>query len=253
VTADAQVTEFDTVAGWTARAVAGCDRRVAVSCACRGSGSPATLAWLAEALQVGADTRFIDIGAGLGGPAAWLADRYQAAPVACDPMRHACAGARRLFDLQAVCADATRLPWPDGTFDAGWMLAMLDTVAWPRDPLVEARRVLSPDGRLGLLSYVATGAIPPSDVPTGNHFQTETQLLHTIGTAGLGVVDRVEGTDLPTAPSEWQHHQEEITTTLELRHGGDPRWVEAQRQQETFAALLEAGLVETVALGLRPI
>ncbi len=64
--------EFDTVAEWTEQAVRELGRGYAIPAACRGSGSPADLAWLAERLDLRGDDRFLDAGGGLGGPAAWL-------------------------------------------------------------------------------------------------------------------------------------------------------------------------------------
>ncbi|TCN41840.1 methyltransferase family protein [Kribbella orskensis] len=48
MTAAAMVAEFDDVAGWTADAVEELGVRYAIPAACRGSASPAALAWLAE-------------------------------------------------------------------------------------------------------------------------------------------------------------------------------------------------------------
>jgi hypothetical protein len=46
------VAEFDDVAGWTADAVEQLGIRHAIPAACRGSSSPAGLAWLAEACEL---------------------------------------------------------------------------------------------------------------------------------------------------------------------------------------------------------
>jgi hypothetical protein len=48
------VAEFDDVAGWTADAVEQLGRRHAIPAACRGSASPAALAWSRHAEQVAA-------------------------------------------------------------------------------------------------------------------------------------------------------------------------------------------------------
>lgn len=74
MTASAMAAEFDDVAGWTADAVEQLGERHAIPATCRGSASPAALAWLAEACDLSAGTRLLDVGAGAGGPAAW-ADR----------------------------------------------------------------------------------------------------------------------------------------------------------------------------------
>ena len=63
------------MAAWSAEVLAEGDGPTAVIGACRGSGSPSALAWLAEALELGPGRRLLDVGSGLGGPAAWAAAR----------------------------------------------------------------------------------------------------------------------------------------------------------------------------------
>ncbi len=106
--------EFDTLAAWTEDAVRELGPRYAIPAACRGSGSPADLRWLADGLGLHGDDRFLDAGAGLGGPAAWLqvhlGVRWQARPLVTDPMPHAVAAARRLFDQPAFAAGPRSCP-----------------------------------------------------------------------------------------------------------------------------------------------
>ena len=52
--------EFDTVAAWTEQAIDELGRPYALPAACRGSGSPAELAWLAHGLALGGEDRFVD-------------------------------------------------------------------------------------------------------------------------------------------------------------------------------------------------
>lgn len=91
---DEAVGEFDTVAAWTAEVLMEMPPGRRIPGACRGSSNPAALAWLAEALEVDRTTRMLDIGGGIGGPAAWLAERYRARPVVLEPMARASAWAR---------------------------------------------------------------------------------------------------------------------------------------------------------------
>lgn len=94
--------EFTTLAARAARRLEGVDRADAVAAACRGSADPAALAWLAEALQLSSDDVVVDVGSGLGGPAAWWSDRYGATVISLDASEPAVAGARRLFDAVGV-------------------------------------------------------------------------------------------------------------------------------------------------------
>ena len=174
---DAQEIEFDLLAGWTEDAVRELGPEYAIPAGCRGSGSPSDLAWLAEALLVGPDTRVADVGSGVGGPAAWLADHFGPQPVCVEPMRGAAAAGRRLFGLPTVVAGAEALPLTSGAFDAVECLGVLCTIPRPQRPAVlrELRRVLRPEGDLGLLVFVARGPLP-GPLPEGNDFPTEEAL-----------------------------------------------------------------------------
>jgi hypothetical protein len=68
---DPMEAEFDTVAEWTARVAADLGPEYYIAAACRGSGQPAILDWLLERLGPRPGQLMIDVGAGLGGPAAY--------------------------------------------------------------------------------------------------------------------------------------------------------------------------------------
>src|SRR5215212_8674788 len=98
-------------------------------------GRPATMALASLAgIQPGADV--IDVGAGLGGPARFLAARFGARVTAVEPVarfRDACAELNRRAGLAEVIrtieGTATRLPVADGSMDAAWMQAVAISVA----------------------------------------------------------------------------------------------------------------------------
>src|SRR3954469_21349367 len=106
----AQEIEFDLLASWTEDAVRELGPEYAIPAGCRGSGSPSDLAWLAEALVISRETRVVDVGSGVGGPAGWLADHFGAQPVCVEPMRSAAAAGRRVFGLPTGVAGAGGLP-----------------------------------------------------------------------------------------------------------------------------------------------
>lgn len=243
--AEAMESEFDVVAGWTEQVVADLGPDYAIPAGSRGSGDPSALAWLAEALEIGAARRVLDIGAGVGGAAAWLAEHFGTAPVCAEPMPAAAAAGRRLFGLPAVIAPAQRLPFRDGTFDAAWCLGVLCTTPAKAELLAEARRVLTATGRLGLLVLAATGPLPPP-LPEGNEFPTVEEVRALLGAAGFAVLQVVDGTGLPPAPVSWQARADRVAAELADRHAGDPRWEQAAEQSRRVGRLLSAGHLKTV-------
>jgi SAM-dependent methyltransferase len=253
---DAQEIEFGLLARWTEDAVWALGRDHAIPAACRGSGSPADLAWLAEALTVGADTRIADVGSGLGGPAAWLAERFGPAPVCVEPMPCAAAAGQRLFGLPTVVAGAAALPLATGGFDAVECLGVLCTVPASERPRVlgELRRVLrSPDGRgpggdLGLLVFArraARGPLP-GPLPEGNDFPSDDALCALLDGAGFAVRQTLESAGLAQAPHAWQERADAVDALLARRHGDDPRWRRAQEQTARIARLIGDGHVRAL-------
>ena len=63
--------EFDTVASWTADAVEALGPEYAIPAGCRGSGNPAAMQWLGNGLGLAPGRLLVDVGAGVGGPAAF--------------------------------------------------------------------------------------------------------------------------------------------------------------------------------------
>lgn len=191
-----QAAEFDVQSRSIATAAAGLSfqRRVAVGC--RGSANPAALAWLAEQLELGPDSTVCDVGAGLGGPMAWLAERYRCPITGCEPAAGAVAGARTLFGLRLVQASAGELPFSDHHFDAALLLGVVSVTPEPVAALREARRIAR---RLGFIDYCGTaGATVHAG---GSSFAPESTVREWMESAGWSVGAAV-GIDLPT-PDPW--------------------------------------------------
>ena len=87
---DAMSAEFDTVAEWTADVAAELGPDHHVPAGCRGSGSPAALDWLVERLDLASGETLVDCGAGVGGPAAYAAQRSEVRPLLVEPEPGAC-------------------------------------------------------------------------------------------------------------------------------------------------------------------
>ncbi len=246
LSSEAMETEFGTVAGWTQEAVEALGPEHAVPAGCRGSGSEAALRWLADALAVRPGERVLDAGAGVGGPAGWLAAERGVRPVCAEPMVEAVRASRVLFGLPSLVALSQALPLADDTFDVAWCLGVLCTTEDKAELLGELRRVLAPSGRLGLLVFVAERELPPP-LPQGNSFPARDELDALLAAAGFTVTARGEA-DLSDSPAEWQEAADAVDAEVERRHGDDPRWAESQEQAGRVGRLLRSGALRPVLL-----
>jgi SAM-dependent methyltransferase len=113
--------------------------------------SPSVLRPLREALSGAPGPRLADIGGGTGNYALALS-REGWEPVVVDRstamLAHAAAKG-----LETIEADAQRLPFDDGSFDAATMIAMLHHVDDQRGALAEVRRILTPGGKFALKGF----------------------------------------------------------------------------------------------------
>jgi SAM-dependent methyltransferase len=236
---EAMEAEFDTVAGWTEEAVRALGPGTAIPAGCRGSGSEGALRWLAERLELHAGSRVLDSGAGVGGPAAWLAQQRGVRPVCAEPMAAAVRASRRLFGLRSVVALGQQLPFADASFDAAECLGVLDTMPDKAGALAELRRVLADGGRLGLLVFVADGPLT-SAAPDGNEFPSEARTRQLLADAGFEVLDAAVA-DLSDSPEEWARAADAVDAEVERRHGQDPAFRQAQENSGRVGRLLADG------------
>jgi SAM-dependent methyltransferase len=236
---EAMEAEFGTVAGWTEEAVGALGQEHAIPAGCRGSGSEGALRWLADRLNLRPDTRFLDSGAGVGGPVGWLAAERGLRPVCAEPMAAAVRAARRLFGAPSVVAVSQQLPFARASFDAAWCLGVLCTTSGKAGLLAELRRVLSPGGRLGLLVFVADAPLPPP-LPEGNEFPSEAETRQLLADAGFGLVESADA-DLADSPAEWTRRADAVEAEVARRHGTDPAFRQAQEQSGRVGRLLSEG------------
>jgi SAM-dependent methyltransferase len=236
---EAMEAEFGTVAGWTEEAVRALGSEYAIPAGCRGSGSEGALRWLADRLQLTGNGRVLDAGAGVGGPAGWLAAERGQRPVCAEPMVSAVRASRRLFGLPSVVAVSQALPFADGSFDAAWCLGVLCTTSDKAGALGELHRVLAAGGRLGLLVFVADAPLPPP-LPEGNEFPSEDELMRLLDEAGFALEDSTAA-DLADSPAEWTERADAVEAEVARRHGEDPAFRQAEEQSGRVGRLLSDG------------
>jgi SAM-dependent methyltransferase len=242
--------EFDTVAAWTAEVARGLGPAYHMPAGCRGSGSPAMMRWFLDRLDLFPGARFLDCGAGVGGPAAFAAEEANLLPVLTDPESGACEAARALFGFPVVQA-GSELPFRTDVFEAAWSLGVVCTTHDQPLLVAELHRVLAPEGRLGLLVFVAqTGQL--SESPSGNSFPTDERLSELLAGAGLRVTDSATVPEFAAGPSLWQERVDAVEAELERRHAGDPAWQTANRQAAIIGRLLSAGELLATMIMTRP-
>jgi SAM-dependent methyltransferase len=160
-------------------------------------GRSATMA-LADLAGIEPGTEVVDVGAGLGGPARFLALRRGARVTAVEPMqrlRDACADLNRRTGaddaIRVVEGSATRLPLADATMDVVWMQAVAISVADKAAMAREARRVLRAGGRLAFFdSFARDGRelhfpLPWADDPGESFVASAGELRSAFAAAGL--------------------------------------------------------------------
>ena len=238
--------EFGVLAGWTADAVRELGEPYAVPAACKGSASPAALSWLGQACELREGLLLADVGGGMGGPAAYAAQRYGVRPLVVEPMVEACRAAAGLFGVPALAAGGERLPLGDSTADAVWCLGVLCTTPDKPALLAEIARVLKPGGAAGFLVFTADTP-RPAGAPEGNEFPSVAELPRLLEGQGLRVREQrdlaAQEEDHPDVGPVWRERAQAVQDLVSRSHEGDPRLAEAQDQEQRIGRLLKDGVV----------
>ena len=220
------VSEFDEVAANSAVRLETVDLDERIASACRGSGNPAALAWLAEGCGIGPESRVVDLGSGLGGPAAWLSRHYHCSVIALEPATGAAFGAARLFDAPVIQGDAAVAPLRSGSFDVALLLGVLSVAADPDAIVAEAERVAT---TVGVLDYCSTGL--RSVAAGGSRFLTVDDFVFRLERNGLTVATTVD--QVVPAPPNW-------VAAGAANDAGDAE-TEASRSEHEVVVAIESG------------
>jgi tocopherol O-methyltransferase len=118
---------------------------------------------LAGQIGIRPGQRILDAGCGVGGSAIWLAKTYDVEVVGITPVGSQVERARRYGQKQGMAdrvsfeqQDYTHTTFPQASFDIIWAMESLCHAPNKQLALAEARRLLRPGGRLGIVEYMRT-------------------------------------------------------------------------------------------------
>jgi SAM-dependent methyltransferase len=216
-------------------------------------GGLAAVDALARRAGIGASSRVLDVCAGLGGPARFVAGRRGARVVALELHRGRAAGAARLNRLvradgvTVVRGDATALPFRRGAFDACLSQEAFLHIADKATVLAECHRVLRPGGRIAFSDWIAFPRLGDRERDRLWEWMAATtvQTLESYG-ALLGRIgfSSVEAEDLS---AEWRPIvKRRLESHRALRadgvaRPGDERYQEYEQLHAFFVRLIEEG------------
>ena len=156
---------------------------------------------MVKALAPKATDEVLDIGSGVGGPARWIAAKYNCHVTGIDLTADFCRAADALnaatgltSKVRIVHGSALAMPFADASFDRAYSQNVVMNIADKVAFYTEARRVLKPGGIL-VLSNLARGSGPEPSYPTPWAATAATSFLstpdvtqHEIEAAGLRIV-----------------------------------------------------------------
>ena len=216
-------------------------------------GGLAAVDALARRAGVGSASRVLDLCAGLGGPARFVASRRGSAVVALELHPARAAGAARLNRLvrqtrvSVVRADAMKLPFTDAAFDACLSQEALLHIADKRAVLGECHRVLVPGGRLAFSDWIAFPSLADRERArlwewmAATTLQTLDGYRALLGRAGFSAIDAED------LSGEWRAI---VRKRLELHRAlrqerearlGRQQYVDYDELHTYFVGLIEAG------------
>lgn len=230
-------TEFGRYTEWIVEAVEALRIADPVPVVCRGTGHPDLLEQLADAIQAAPGTSVLDVGCGMGGPAAWLRANRGCATAGVDVMEANVHAARTLFgDRAAVVATAEALPFPGDSFDACWAIGVLEMIEDKTTALREIARVVKPRGTLAVYSFTTSGG-ELVDPPRSDVFVTGVELRSAVAQAGLEVAAAVRTRSVGPLPEEWRGARSAVAEHIREWHGDEADYEAVRLDLERFNRL----------------
>ena len=209
---------------------------------------------LARRAGITAASRVLDICAGLGGPARFLASRRGCRVVGVELNPGRAAGMERLtrrvglrHAVSVVRGDATALPFGAGRFDACVSQEALLHVADKAAVLTEARRVLVAGGRLAFSDWIAHPGLGDVERARLEDWMAAVTLQSLDGYRALLGRVGFRGVEAEDLTDEWRAIlRERLTMYRALREDtvrrlGEARYREYDALYAFFAGLVEAG------------
>lgn len=133
------------------------------------TGGVAATDLLVQDLTASADTRVLDIGSGIGGPARYFANRYGCHATGIDLTQEFVDTATELSEMVGLAqrttfrqGSALDMPFGDGSFDLALLLHVGMNIEDKRALFAEAGRVLAPGGTFAIFDVMRAG--DPSDL-----------------------------------------------------------------------------------------
>ena len=219
-------------------------------------GGLAAVDALARRADIGWGSLVLDVCAGLGGPARFLADRYGARAIGVDLTHARCAAGRRLCRLvrldgavRMVNGDAQHLPFQSGAFAAVVSQEGLLHIPDKRCVLTECARVLRPGGRIAFTDWVATPRLDDGERRRLDEWMAAVNLQSIDGYRRLLGRAGFAGIDAEDLSREWIGIlRERVRVYRGLREDtvarlGATRYDEYDQLYTFFVGLVEAGKV----------
>jgi sarcosine/dimethylglycine N-methyltransferase len=217
-------------------------------------GGVAAVETLARRAGIGPASVVLDVCAGLGGPARFLAARHGCRVVGVDLNQGRCAGARQLSVLvrltgrvAMINADAQSLPFKTGSFTAVVSQEGLLHVPDKAAALGECGRVLVPGGRIAFSDWIAGPRLDDAERRCLGEWMAATTLQSIEGYRRLLGRAGFTGIEAEDASAEWVAIlRERVRAFTAMREDtvarlGHTRYEEYHQLHAFFVGLVEAG------------